>query len=456
MFSFSKVNNWVLKSTIYISLLAIFTVLGFPQITDARVELTYLPSHAAGVSQNLEAEKEIVKLWNERNPDIKVNMIDPSPSDQGNLQKLLLLYAAGKAPDIHAPENCVKMLHEGYFLKLDPYIKRDNFDIQDFWQAGLNYTAFDGKHVGSGSYYALPYYGLGIYVLLYNEDLFEERGVLPPDESWTWEDAFLEASRKLTRREGDVVIQFGASLPISPYVVNATDILVQSFGGMLINEDRTKCMIAEPSAMKALQFMRDLIWVYRVVPGGGEKTQPGVSYGFQNNRIAMMLTHCPVASPTPLLSGADLNWNIGPVPMGPGGRVTRSYSYNIGISAQTKYPNEAWEFLKFLASKEAIFIRLKNGGMWQFPPRRSVAQSREFHEIARRVVGANKKLNRVLDAAAYSRESRVLQTLGWFPDLNDAFMSEISKVMSNQTSVENAVKAIVPKVEAVLKKFGNK
>ena len=43
-----------------------------------------------------------------------------------------------------------------------------------------------------------------------------------------------------------------------------------------------------------------------------------------------------------------VNWDIYPMPQGPAGRFTAAYPGFYAISARTKYPSVAWEFIKWL------------------------------------------------------------------------------------------------------------
>ncbi|MER3486670.1 MAG: hypothetical protein C4345_12580, partial [Chloroflexota bacterium] len=56
---------------------------------------------------------------------------------------------------------------------------------------------------------------------------------------------------------------------------------------------------------------------------------------------------------TVLQAVREFEWQIFPVPRGPAGRFNRMAGAGIGISTQTKYVNESWEFIKFLTGPEA-------------------------------------------------------------------------------------------------------
>jgi multiple sugar transport system substrate-binding protein len=53
-----------------------------------------------------------------------------------------------------------------------------------------------------------------------------------------------------------------------------------------------------------------------------------------------------------ILSGADFDIGVAPFPAGPARRATLATTDGFGIYASTKYPEAAWELVKFLISQE--------------------------------------------------------------------------------------------------------
>jgi multiple sugar transport system substrate-binding protein len=59
---------------------------------------------------------------------------------------------------------------------------------------------------------------------------------------------------------------------------------------------------------------------------------------------------------------AGFEWGAAPFPAGPDGkRIVRVNGLADHISAQTKHPNEAWKFVKFIGSKEAQDVLAESG-----------------------------------------------------------------------------------------------
>jgi len=74
---------------------------------------------------------------------------------------------------------------------------------------------------------------------------------------------FLETAQRLTKRDGESVGQYG--FVISPFDTPAYSFMWQN-GAEIVAENSNKTLITHPSAIEAVQFMRDLVHKYGVAP----------------------------------------------------------------------------------------------------------------------------------------------------------------------------------------------
>ncbi|MGH2367548.1 MAG: ABC transporter substrate-binding protein, partial [Chloroflexota bacterium] len=137
-----------------------------------------------------------VKLFKQQFPDLNVEFL---PGSTGT-QKLQTLFAAGTPPDMFRQETAgmAFFASRGQTAPLDSFMKRDKYDLADFFPAAWDLWRWKGK------YYGVPF--LGIRIAYYNRALSQQVGArkVPAtwrDSSWTW-DAFLEVCRKVTLRQG--------------------------------------------------------------------------------------------------------------------------------------------------------------------------------------------------------------------------------------------------------------
>ncbi len=69
----------------------------------------------------------------------------------------------------------------------------------------------------------------------------------------------------------------------------------------------------------------------------------------------------------------NINWDIVPPPEKRGGRrVFHGGCWGYGISSKSKYPQEAWEFIKFLTSEKVQRDWAQTGDLFDMPTRKTV------------------------------------------------------------------------------------
>lgn len=308
---------------------------------------------------------ESIQLFEKAHPDVEIKTIYINASQYTT--KIQTMIAAGTAPDVMQmfPEDLPSFAKKGTLLNLEPYLKRDNFNLDIYFPNILEAYKYRGR------VYGLPQ-GACSYLLYYNKDLFDQAGVQYPDENWTW-DSFLDACQRLTRDiDGDGRIdQYGFT---QSTWIDRLLVWIRQNGGDYLNEDRTRCVINAPEAKEAIQFVIDLWHKYHVAPTPAMAKEQGVNQMFETGRVAIFLTGgwmIPVYKKT--IKAFD--WDIAPLPKGkrranvllPGGCV---------ISQQSRHPEYAWEFLKYVTGLENKAQLMKLEGF--LPALKSIADSEEF------------------------------------------------------------------------------
>ncbi|HEV2124201.1 MAG TPA: sugar ABC transporter substrate-binding protein [Chloroflexota bacterium] len=303
------------------------------------------------------------KLFKDKFPDINVEFVEGATGTE----KLQTLFAAGTPPDLFRQETA-GMAHfasRGQAASLDAFLKRDKYDLSDFFPAAWELWKWKGK------YYGVPF--LGIRLAFYNRSLIQQSGGKTPpaswrDNAWTW-DAFLEASKKVSRQG----TRWGADLGTGrrdwqPWVWNN--------GGDLFNADGTQVLLDQPAAVESIQFLTDLIHKHRVAPTADELKEAGGRGGvFQAGNL--FLYHSPVNNIATNRDKAGFDWSITGLPKGKG-KVAYSSGGGVGwfLANDSKVKDETWELMKVLASKEGVRMEAERG---EAPPsRRSIAKEPAF------------------------------------------------------------------------------
>ncbi|MBN1628777.1 MAG: sugar ABC transporter substrate-binding protein [Thermoleophilia bacterium] len=248
--------------------------------------------------------------------------------------KLVLQFASNSAPDVVFVENVYfpQFARKGNFIPLTPYIEQDTaFKLPDFHKIGLEMYQFDGRQ------YCLPG-NLAVFVLFYNQDMFDAEDIPYPDDTWDWA-KLLEVAQRLTKRDGKGnVTRYGMAYP--PHY----SIFMLQNEAKVYNEDYSKCIINNPEAREAIQFCAELADKHHVAPTLAQM-QSLQADPFQTGQAAMIITGRWQVLPYRKVQGFE--WDVAPLPKGKR-RATLLGSHGWGISTTCKRPELAWEFIKFI------------------------------------------------------------------------------------------------------------
>jgi multiple sugar transport system substrate-binding protein len=322
---------------------------------------------------------------------------------------------------------------------LDPFLKRDKYDLSDFFPNAWELWKWKGKH------YGLPF--LGIRIVFFNRALTQQVGTKVPttwkDASWTW-DAFLEACKKATVSQGTSASRWGAAelsagrRDWQPWV--------WSNGGDLFNGDGTQVLLDQPPAMEAIQFLADLIHKHRVAPTPDElKAQGGRTNLFQAGNL--LLYHNPVNNVAANRKGVSFDWSLSGLPRGKA-KSAASSGGGVGwfLTAASKVKDETWELMKVLASKESVRLEAVRG---EAPPsRRSVANDPEFVNPAEPPKGDMKVVGEALELMHV--ETPLIQGV----EIDGIFDAELGPVWTGERTAREGVAQAVNKIKPLLNPGG--
>ena len=319
------------------------------------------------------AGRSFEKKWNRAHPDRRIKTFY-EPIAQPYPTKLNTNVVAGTVHDLFFVPDYFKYAEQGTLLDIKPFIEKYND------QAYFNeiYPNVMEPLYYKGGLYALPG-NLNTEVLYYNKRLFRKAGVPYPNEDWTWND-LIEAARKLTiREENGRLVQYG----VSPTAMERTIVWND---GRVWSEDLNHCVINSPRAVAAVRFLADLQQKYQVAPTPKDQKVMGASDAFKSNRAAMLIGGRWWTAVFWELS--DVEWSVAPLPRSYAGLRRSQSSYNVlGISAKTRHPDIAYEFIKYLCSPEQIHNLVRVGD--SIPLRYAPKYNEYFLNEPRSEKGAN-------------------------------------------------------------------
>lgn len=329
----------------------------------------------------------IIDAFMEKFPQINIK---PQIAEGDAVQELQIQFAGGDGPDIMMAWelNYSGLAERGIYRDLTPYIDNDpdykKVVDQDHEPALLTMFNYKDQQL------VLPEQYAGV-VLYYNKKHFEEAGVTPPPADWTdttWTyDKFLETAKALTKEDGGRISQFGFTdawwPPLSAMVIGTCN-GAQWFDQYVLP---TKSTISDPKMVEALQWYADLAYKEHVAPTAEQsQTQAGADL-FMAGRASMALVGHWMY---PAFSGVDgLDFDIGVFPVGPQGTTPKSDlgSTGLSISSSTKYPDQAWEFIKFSTGPEGQKLIAESGLF--VPVLKSVAASDSYKNAHTKIENAH-------------------------------------------------------------------
>jgi multiple sugar transport system substrate-binding protein len=285
--------------------------------------------------------EQTIAAFNKVNPDITIETsLLPWAQYWTKLQTSL---PSGAGPDVYwmnAP-HAVEYIPAGLALDLTSRIKADKVDMSMYPDGIKNLYTKDGK------VYALPkdYDSIG---LLYNKELFDKAGVKYPDSTWTW-NTLLDAAKKLTNAS---IGQYGFCVDVGAQT-GLGNFIFQN-GGAYYSAGNTKAAINSAQNRETLQFMVDMIFSSKVSPTIEQSTETPSYSLFQGGKVAMItFGDWYVGTLQETLGSA-----IGVAPL-PQKKTRASILHGLGfaVDARTKTPDEAWKFVKFSASRDAMALQ---------------------------------------------------------------------------------------------------
>jgi multiple sugar transport system substrate-binding protein len=290
-------------------------------------------------------------------PSVKV-AIEPFPG--GDYQtKIVALMAANSLGDTlwggNAQSQSSKWAHLSGLSVLDEFVRREKFDLGQYYKGSVDGGKLDGKLFG------LPFKLHPSYCVIYtNVNAVNELGGSQPSASSTW-DQVLDLARRSKKGDGGSATRWGLLLPVNGQAAQYWFCWARSWGGDLYSVEGKKAQLEDPKFVASIQFVYDLIFKHQVAPNVTQlSAMQGGGTGFENGFGTLMQGSSSQKSmPTRVKDKfqiGDFLW-----PKGPSGqRGSIAISDFIHVAKQSQFQEEAWEFTKHLCDKETG-IRLGEG-----------------------------------------------------------------------------------------------
>lgn len=244
---------------------------------------------------------------------------------------------SGKGPDIFRFHNTWTLMLKDQLEPVPPEILSDSDFKKNFYPTVFfDLRNQDKKFVGV----PLEIDGLGLY---WNEELFRAAGVINPP--LTWQELAQTAAKLTVKDQAGNIKTAGIALGTASNVDHFSDIL-----GLMILQNGGDPKVPNDRTADALEYYvnfakgENRVW---------DETMPSSTVAFTGGNLAMYFgpswRAIEIKNANPLL-----NFKIAPVPQLEGGKVAWASYWAEGVSSQSKYKKEAWEFVKYLQEEQTL------------------------------------------------------------------------------------------------------
>ena len=392
----------------------------------------------------------VIPAYQKAQPDVFVKVLNIRQDDIAVKREAMI--AAGEQLDVWSTnwggDGFASDRARGLITDLTPLIDRDKLDMSDFIPDVLKIYQSEGKQWG------IPFLTTGSYIY-YNMKLFDDAKIpYPPtdwdDQSWTW-DKFVDIAKKLTKNIDDPnSAQYGAV-----YTTLNIEGPPMLFGQFVWPEDSyttgyaDKVTVTDPKSIQAYQAFHDLVYKDKVAPDPATLTAFDQLGGdFQSGRIAMRMNggwgHWSYKSLIDDPKG--FCWGAAPMPWGSPDAKIRTVIYTdpwvITKGLAPEQQDAAWDFVKFLTSKEQAAAYTNATGT---PPTRSSLLADYYKGYSKCM--APEKAKEVFEGAfSHGRESSNHLLVKW-DSLNQAWTNLLNPFFSDP---EAKAADVLPQVEAAV------
>ncbi len=282
--------------------------------------------------------KSRVPLFEEQNPGITLQVDELDGAEM--FAKIYALAAGGTLGDVVWTylNSVTEHLKRGVIAPHDDVIDSLGFDTSVFWPSIMRTLTVDG------TLYGIPNHGhYGTVVYYYNKELYEANGAVVPNPDWTTDD-LVAGGQAIT--EAPEIWGFRATMGSEH-----TPSYLRTFGGELLSEDGTTCLLGEEGSVAALRWLYDMKAVHQIDPCiCGDQIRENFTAG----KVGSFNTTPGLVAE---FSKVDFQfeWDVTAAPLGPTGLRGSQVSgagFCMTPPAAERHPEAAFAVLDFFSTKE--------------------------------------------------------------------------------------------------------
>ena len=384
--------------------------------------------------QIIEKEQALADKFQQANPNVAVTV--ESAAFAQFWEKMQAMAAAKNMPDVFwMSSGYVKdYARLGAILNVEDYVAK--LDKSQFFPSAFGVLR---APTFQGDMYAFPW-AVVTCISFYNKRIFDEAGVSYPDNDWTWDQLRSTAKKLSLDKDGDGAYDQwgywvkGRYTHMYPFVYN------NGVPAGPISADFKAFQCASGKGRDGIKLLADMVVVDKSSPTPAQTK--GVSKFFTTGNIAM----CTEGSwrIDSYRSGLDDPFGIFLTPKGPGSpgkHVVYGWADAMSISAYTKHPDAAWDWMMYMSGPGRPIDSILGG---KIPIWKANATSETWLE--KDMLPENKQL--VLDSVDLIGEQVTMAPL--YDEWNSAVQSDFEKIILGEGDFDTVMAELKVKVEKIL------
>lgn len=395
-----------------------------PSGTEEPVTIVYMTQ--SGMPQVMH---DLIAEFEAQNTDVKVQVNEVAAND--TYDQLVLATQAGTAPDVYMTFWTISAATNGLAAQLDEFIDMGQFTSR-FTPAAQGYGEWDG-HI-----YAIPWRS-GASVMFANATLFQNANIDLPTDGWTW-DEFYDIAKQLTDSSAGVYgfsmcgdgSDYGTEWQFWPFLLQA--------GGKILDDTNRVAAFNTPEGAKALEFIVKMIDDGIIPPGIASMNVDQQGELMASGKLALFQDGPWFLST--LQEKAGSNYEIVALPM-PTDAASGSIAGGtaLGMSAQSQHKEQAWRFIDFMTSDDALNRWCEAFG--QVSPLTSIPDTAYFQNENYQILSRQQGDPGTIVANHYPDSD----------ELNTTFRNYLQAAYLHQMTAEEALEAAASEWNVILANF---
>jgi multiple sugar transport system substrate-binding protein len=372
--------------------------------------------------------EQMVPIFNETHDDVE--LVFERSEGQGYWQKLTAALAAGTAWDCFRGDmtHAVNWGPKGAILDVKNYMDMDKkYPMSDYIPGIIEDYTVQGK------IYGVPTWCLTLW-MFYNKKMFDEAGIKYPDASTTWTD-YLQMAKKLTKKDGDKITQYGAN-GWNSWTFPIFQVVWSNGGHMYYDDSMTKVEMDDPKTIEVFQMLADMWLVDKVIPNPNAPA---------SSPIGLLSDNVATQADGDYMPGDNLDtwtkkYDYLDATLPPSFNGNRSNVYwpdSFQINSKTKYPEACYAWMAWFArDPDATAIQ----GKIVFP---TYTKAYTDDSIASKWLSAPYRPKGMIEAAKeHVKNAKLVRFEPHTSAIDTIYYNEIGKLWSGEGKAEDVLKKI--------------